>query len=64
MYDRSVFCDDNFAYKSHVKESSVLSGKCNTQRIERKHLSLRTGCSHLARKDPFFKVRNHASYYC
>jgi insertion element IS1 protein InsB len=39
---KSVFCDENFAYQSRVKESAVLPGKRNTQRIERKHLSSRT----------------------
>jgi insertion element IS1 protein InsB len=39
---KCVYCDDNFAYQSHVKGSVVLPGKRNTQRIERKHLSLRT----------------------
>jgi IS1 family transposase len=45
-----VYCDDNLAYQSHVKGSVVLLGKRNTQRILRKHLSLRTWCSRLVRK--------------
>lgn len=45
-----VYSDDNFAYKSHISESKVVTGKRNTQRIERKHLSLRTWCSRLVRK--------------
>lgn len=45
-----VFSDDNFAYKNHIKNSCVKTGKKNTQRIERKHLSLRTYCSRLVRK--------------
>ncbi|MDR2700636.1 MAG: IS1 family transposase, partial [Nitrososphaerota archaeon] len=40
----------NFAYQSHVKGGVVLSGERNTQRIERKHLSLRIWCSRLVRK--------------
>ncbi len=45
-----VYSDDNFAYKKHITESKVITGKRNTQRIERKHLSLRTWCSRLVRK--------------
>jgi insertion element IS1 protein InsB len=46
----TVYCDDNFAYKNHISDSKVVSGKENTQRIENKHLSLRTWCSRLVRK--------------
>lgn len=45
-----VYSDDNFAYKKRIKKSTVITGKRNTQRIERKHLSLRTWCSRLVRK--------------
>ncbi len=45
-----VYSDDNFAYKKHITESKVITGKRNTQRIECKHLSLRTWCSRLVRK--------------
>jgi len=45
-----VYSDDNFAYKSHITRSKVVTGKKNTQKIERKHLSLRTWCSRLVRK--------------
>ena len=45
-----VYSDDNFAYKNHITESLVITGKRNTQKIERKHLSLRTWCSRLVRK--------------
>jgi IS1 family transposase/transposase-like protein len=45
-----VYSDENFAYKSHITESKVVPGKKNTQKIERKHLSLRTWCSRLVRK--------------
>jgi insertion element IS1 protein InsB len=47
---KCVYCDDNFAYQSHIKGNVVFPGKRNTQRIERKHLSLRTWCSRLVRK--------------
>lgn len=45
-----VYSDDNYAYKNRISESTVITGKRNTQRIERKHLSLRTWCSRLVRK--------------
>ena len=45
-----VYSDKNYAYKNHIKNSIVILGKRNTQRIERKHLSLRTWCSRLVRK--------------
>jgi len=45
-----VYTDNNYAYKNHVTRSTVVTGKKNTQRIEHKHLSLRTWCSRLVRK--------------
>jgi len=45
-----VYSDNNYAYESHITESEVITGKENTQKIERKHLSLRTWCSRLVRK--------------
>lgn len=45
-----VYADGNYAYKKHITESTVITGKRNTQRIERNHLSLRTWCSRLVRK--------------
>jgi IS1 family transposase/transposase-like protein len=45
-----VYSDNNFAYQSRVTNSEVVTGKENTQKIERKHLSLRTWCSRLVRK--------------
>jgi IS1 family transposase/transposase-like protein len=45
-----VYSDNNFAYQSRVTKSEVVTGKKNTQKIERKHLSLRTWCSRLVRK--------------
>ncbi|MDR1030406.1 MAG: IS1 family transposase [Treponema sp.] len=45
-----VYSDNNVAYQSRVTGSEVTAGKENTQRIERKHLSLRTWCSRLVRK--------------
>ncbi len=46
----TVYADGNYAYKAHITESNVVTGKRNTQKIERKHLSLRTWCSRLVRK--------------
>lgn len=47
---KTVYADNHYAYKTHIQESSVVTGKRNTQRMERKHLSLRTWCSRLVRK--------------
>ena len=45
-----VYADDNCAYRKKIRKSKVINGKRNTQKIERKHLSLRTWCSRLVRK--------------
>ncbi|MDR0637519.1 MAG: IS1 family transposase [Spirochaetaceae bacterium] len=53
---KAVYSDDHFACKSRVTESEAVTGKQNTQKTERKRLSLRTWCSRLARKGTrFFK---------
>ena len=46
----TVFADDNWAYQKRIRESNLVTGKRNTQKIERKHLSLRTWCARLVRK--------------
>jgi insertion element IS1 protein InsB len=46
---KTVYTDGNAAYQN-ITESEVIVGKKNTQRIENKHLSLRTWCSRLVRK--------------
>jgi insertion element IS1 protein InsB len=46
---KAVYTDGNTAYIS-INESEVFVGKKNTQRIENKHISLRTWCSRLVRK--------------
>ena len=46
----TIYADDNYAYKKHITESVVVTGKRNTRHIERNHLSLRTWCSRLVRK--------------
>ena len=48
FYINIVYSDDNFAYKKRIDNN--VTGKENTQKIERKHLSLRTWCSRLVRK--------------
>jgi insertion element IS1 protein InsB len=44
-----VYADGSTAY-DNITESEVVVGKRNTQRIENKHISLRTWCSRLVRK--------------
>ena len=44
----TVYADNNPAYNK--MDCDVVVGKRNTQKIERKHLSLRTWCSRLVRK--------------
>jgi len=46
---KAIYTDGNPAYQN-ITESEVIVGKENTQRIENKHLSLRTWCSRLVRK--------------
>jgi len=50
-----VYSDDNFAYKKRIENN--ITGKENTQKIERKHLSLRTWCSRLVRKGICFSKK-------
>jgi insertion element IS1 protein InsB len=45
-----VYTDHNTAYQSRVTDSKVVTGKKDTQKIERKHLSLRRWRSRLVRK--------------
>jgi len=45
-----VFLDDNFAYHGAILKNILFTGKRNTQRIERKHLTFRTRLKRLARK--------------
>ena len=46
----TVYADNNFAYESRVTDKILVSGKKNTQNIERDHLTLRTRIKRLARK--------------
>jgi insertion element IS1 protein InsB len=45
-----VYSDDNFAYHGIIPRNILRTGKRNTQRIERKHLTFRTRLKRLARK--------------
>jgi IS1 family transposase len=45
-----VYVDNNVAYQSRSTNREIGTGKAHMQTIERKHRSLRTGCSHLVRK--------------
>ena len=53
-----VYSDNNPAYDSHITDSWLITGKENTQKIERKHLSLRTWCSRLVRKGIRFSKKH------
>ena len=46
----AVYSDDNFAYHKIVPKKILKTGKRNTQKIERKHLTFRTRLKRLARK--------------
>ena len=56
-----VYADDNWAYQKRIKNSTLITGKRNTQKIERKHLSLRTWCARLVRKGIRFS-KSHAMH--
>ena len=44
------YTDDWGAYERHIPEDQQIVGKRNTQKIERKHLTLRTRIKRLVRK--------------
>ena len=54
---RKAYADENLAYSSHIPVNALETGKCNTEKIERKHLSLRTWRSRLVRKGIRFSKR-------
>ena len=45
-----VYTDNNYAYSSRIDEEQLITGKKNTQQIERDHLTLRTRIKRLCRK--------------
>jgi insertion element IS1 protein InsB len=55
----ALYSDHKYAYRSRVTGSEVVTGKETTQKIERKHLSLRTWCSRLVRKGIRFSKAHH-----
>ena len=46
----TVYADNNYAYKERISTHILVSGKKNTQKIERDHLTLRTRIKRLCRK--------------
>ena len=46
----TVYADKNYAYKERLSADILVSGKKNTQQIERDHLTLRTRIKRLCRK--------------
>jgi IS1 family transposase/transposase-like protein len=46
----NIYTDGNYAYIQRISGKKLIIGKKNTQRIERKHLSLRTWNSRLVRR--------------
>ena len=51
---KKVYADNNFAYKDKIPNNILTTGKRNTQKIERLHLTLRTRIKRLARKSICF----------
>ena len=47
---QTIYADNNYAYKDKISENQLITGKKNTQKIERDHLTLRTRIKRLARK--------------
>ncbi|MCL2173454.1 MAG: IS1 family transposase [Candidatus Bathyarchaeota archaeon] len=45
-----MFFDDNFVYREAISANVLFTGKRNTQRIERKHLTFCTRLKCLARR--------------
>ena len=46
----TVYADNNYAYQNRISPDKLVSGKKNTQKIERDHLTLRTRIKRLCRK--------------
>jgi insertion element IS1 protein InsB len=46
----TVYSDDNYAYHDKIPAEKLVTGKKNTQQIERNHLTLRTRIKRLCRK--------------
>lgn len=52
-----VYTDNNFAYQKLIPSDQLLTGKKNTQKIERDHLTLRTRIKRLCRKTICFSKK-------
>jgi insertion element IS1 protein InsB len=50
----TVYADDNYAYRDKISGENLVTGKRNTQQIERNHLTLRTRVKRLCRKSICF----------
>ena len=46
----TVYTDNHFAYQKRIPTEQLITGKKNTQKIERDHLTLRTRIKRLGRK--------------
>ena len=53
----TVYADNNYAYQEKIPPDRLVSGKKNTQKIERDHLTLRTRVKRLCRKTICFSKR-------
>ncbi len=51
---KKVYSDNNFAHQNKINRDILETGKKNTQKIERDHLTLRTRIKCLARKSICF----------
>ena len=51
---KKAYSDNNFAYHKKIDSDILETGKKNTQKIERDHLTLRTRLKRLARKSICF----------
>ena len=53
----TVYADNNYAYQEKIPPGRLISGKKNTHKIERNHLTLRTRIKRLCRKTICFSKR-------
>jgi len=59
-----VYTDGNYAYYERIDSEVLVVSKKNTQKIERKHLSLRTWSSRLVRKGIRFSKKESMHKIC
>ena len=53
----TVYADNNYAYEKMISSDKLVSGKKNTQKIDREHLTLRTRIKRLCRKTLCFSKK-------